>query len=219
MRDITSPRSLQACEELGIIPEELFFENEEELLKKHPEMISLPKDIFKIRFMNINNYRQKLIKLVKEKRNKIISNPPEKKDTDRKKETSIGFDLEKDYIEMADKEKTTIEKLKQRQKNLIEAEIEIKIKSELLKIKSDMKDSLIKEINDKIQKERKQKAIIEDKKIKEKESMREKTLKQKLEEQEKKNKKKQEAEKKRLNANYTTIQCRDENVTRYRKHN
>ena len=87
---------------------------------------------------------------------------------DKKREANINFDLERDFNEMADKEKNTIEKLKQRQKNQIEAEIEIKIKSELLKKKSDMKESLIKEMNDKIQRERKQKAMIEDKKIKEK---------------------------------------------------
>ena len=92
-------------------------------------MINLPKDVLKIRFNNINHYRQKLIRIVKEQRAKIIRNSKEKKSEDKKRETTLNFDLEKDYMEMADKEKNTIEKLKQRQKNQIEAEIEIKIKS------------------------------------------------------------------------------------------
>ena len=160
-------------------------------------MVNLPKDVLKVRFNNIDQYRKKLIKLVKDKRKKIIGNYKDSKIDKEKKDTQLDDDLEKDFLEMADKEKTTIEKLKQRQKNQIEAEIEVKIKTELLKYKSDMKESLIKEMNDKIQRERKQKSIIEDKKIKEKELMREQTLKKRLEEQEIKNKKKQDAEEKR----------------------
>ena len=140
-------------------------------------MVNLPKDVLKVRFNNIDQYRKKLIKLVKDKRKKIIGNYKDSKIDKEKKDTQLDDDLEKDFLEMADKEKTTIEKLKQRQKNQIEAEIEVKIKTELLKYKSDMKESLIKEMNDKIQRERKQKSIIEDKKIKEKELMREQTLK------------------------------------------
>ena len=161
-------------------------------------MVNLPKDVLKVRFNNIDQYRKKLIKLVKDKRKKIIGNYKDNKIDKEKKDTQLDDDLEKDFLEMADKEKTTIEKLKQRQKNQIEAEIEVKIKTELLKYKSDMKESLIKEMNDKIQRERKQKSIIEDKKIKEKELMREQTLKKRLEEQEIKNKKNHDAEEKRL---------------------
>ena len=135
-------------------------------------MINLPKDVLKVRFNNIDQYRKKLIKLVKDKRKKIIGNYKDNKIDKEKKDNQLDDDLEKDFLEMADREKTTIEKLKQRQKNQIEAEIEVKIKTELLKYKSDMKESLIKEMNDKIQRERKQKSIIEDKKIKEKELMR-----------------------------------------------
>jgi hypothetical protein len=167
-------------------------------LIRHPDMVNLPKDVLKVRFNNIDQYRKKLIKLVKDKRKKIIGNYKDNKIDKEKKDTQLDDDLEKDFLEMADKEKTTIEKLKQRQKNQIEAEIEVKIKTELLKYKSDMKESLIKEMNDKIQRERKQKSIIEDKKIKEKELMREQTLKKRLEEQEIKNKKKHDAEEKRL---------------------
>ena len=116
-------------------------------------MVNLPKDVLKVRFNNIDQYRKKLIKYVKDKRKKIIGNNKGNKIEKEKKDSQLDDDLEKDFLEMADKEKTTIEKLKQRQKNQIEAEIEVKIKTELLKYKSDMKDSLIKEMNDKIQRE------------------------------------------------------------------
>ena len=197
-KEINSPRSLQACDELGILPEELFSENMDEFLNKNPDMINLPKDILRTRLNNIDRYRQKLIKAAKDKRKQIIENNKRNKSDNRKIDSHFSFDLEKEYIEMADKEKKTIEKLKQRQKNQIEAEIEVKMKTELLKYKSDMKESIIKEINDKIKEERKLKAIMEDKKIKEKELIREKTFKKRLEEQEKKNIDKNNAEKKRL---------------------
>ena len=130
-----------------------------------------------------------MIKIAKDKRNKIIGDSKKIKNIKEKIHNQSNFGFEKDFTEMADKEKTTIEKLKQREKNQIEAGIELKIKTELLKIKSYMKESLIKEMNEKIQNERKQKAILEDKKIKEKEIMREITLKKRLEEQQKKKQK------------------------------
>ena len=131
-------------------------------------MINLSKDILKTRFNNIDQYRKKLIKAVKDRRNNIIENNKKSITINPRIESQLTFDLEKEYNDMADKEKKTIEKLRQRQKNQIEAEIEVKIKTELLKYKSDMKDMIIKEMNDKIKEERKLKAIMEDKKIKEK---------------------------------------------------
>ena len=157
-------------------------------------MINLSKEVLKVWFNNIDKNRKKLIKIAKDKRNKIIGDSKKIKNIKEKIDNQSNFGFEKDFTEMADKEKTTIEKLKQREKNQIEAGIELKIKTELLKIKSYMKESLIKEMNEKIQNERKQKAILEDKKIKEKEIMREITLKKRLEEQQKKTK----AEEKRL---------------------
>ena len=116
----------------------------EEFLIKHPDMINLPKDVLKVRYNNVDQYRKKLIEKVKERRKKIIANNKNSKAESPKKETKFNFELEKDYLDMASKEKDTIDKLKQRQKNQIEAEIEVKIKTEMLKYKSDLKDSLIK---------------------------------------------------------------------------
>ena len=91
-------------------------------------MINLSKDVLKVRFNNIDKYRKKLIKTARDKRKKIIGNSKNIKNIKEKYDNQSNFDFEKDYMEMADKEKNTIEKLKQRQKNQIEAEIEVKIK-------------------------------------------------------------------------------------------
>ena len=48
---INSPRSLEACRQLGIIPNELYFQDFETYVKMNPEVIALPKEIQKIRRM------------------------------------------------------------------------------------------------------------------------------------------------------------------------
>ena len=63
---INSPRSLEACRQLGIIPNELYFQDFETFVKLNPEVIGLPKDIQKLRFENIDNYRKETIQMVKE---------------------------------------------------------------------------------------------------------------------------------------------------------
>ena len=75
---MNSPRSLEACRQLGIIPSELYFQDFETFIKLNPEMISLPKDIQKIRFENIDNYRKETIKMVIDQREKIINNQKQK---------------------------------------------------------------------------------------------------------------------------------------------
>ena len=80
---ITSPRSLEACRQLGIIPNELYFQDFETYVKLNPEVIGLPKDIQKLRFENIDNYRKETIQMVKEQREKIINNQKEKEENSK----------------------------------------------------------------------------------------------------------------------------------------
>ena len=47
---LNSPRSLEACRQLGVIPNELYFQDFETYTKLNPEVKSLPKEIQKIRF-------------------------------------------------------------------------------------------------------------------------------------------------------------------------
>ena len=74
---MNSPRSLEACRQLGIIPNELYFQDFETYIKLNPEVIALPKDFQKMRFENIDNYRRETIKMVIEQREKIINNQNE----------------------------------------------------------------------------------------------------------------------------------------------
>ena len=70
---MNSPRSLEACRQLGILPEELYYQDFETYVKMNPEVIGLPKDIQKIRFDNIDKYRKETIKMVKDQRDLIIN--------------------------------------------------------------------------------------------------------------------------------------------------
>ena len=54
---MNSPRSLEACRQLGIIPLELYFQDFETYSRLNPEVKALPKEIQKIRFDNIDSYR------------------------------------------------------------------------------------------------------------------------------------------------------------------
>ena len=68
-----SPRSLEACRQLGILPEELYFQDFETYIHMNPEVIGLPKEIQKIRFDNIDKYRKAFVTTI----NNIAKiNPP-----------------------------------------------------------------------------------------------------------------------------------------------
>ena len=155
---MNSPRSLEACRQLGIIPSELYYQDFETYVKMNPEVISLTKEIQKIRFDNIDNYRKESIQMVIEQREKIISlspekifqtsiniksnktynNTPEATNENNNDEKNIQiYNLDEQLNNMMEKEKKNLEKLKRRQKNEIEAEIESKIKSEMIRQKSE----------------------------------------------------------------------------------
>lgn len=204
-REIESPRSLKACEELGILPEELFKIKFEEFIKNSTDMINLSKDAMHLRYNNIEIYRNKLISEVKQKRKNIM------KDMEKKKEKSnvnskcdeiLNDDdiMEREINDMINKGAKTLEKIRQKQKNIIEAQIESKIKKEILKLKNDKKEKLIKDLNDKIKEERRIKAMLEEHRWKEKEKLRQKTLEKSFREKKKKIEEKNKAEEKRIKA-------------------
>ena len=182
---MNSPRSLEACRQLGIIPNELYFQDFETYSRLNPEVKALPKEIQKIRFENIDNYRKETIQMVIEQREKIINiNKNREKNLDKNNQTSFDLNLKTNNINnninisndtpkkisnnmstisfyennnanitedkqfpiynandrlytLIEKEKKNIEKIKRRQKNEIEAEIENKIKTEIIKLKSE----------------------------------------------------------------------------------
>ena len=103
--------------------------------------------------------------MVKDQRDLIINNRKEKeKEQNNNNETSDKMNINENNIienktiynldeqlnNIMDKEKKNLEKLKRRQKNEIEAEIETKIKSEMIRQKAEEKEKRIQEMNEKI---------------------------------------------------------------------
>lgn len=199
-KELDSPRSLKACEELGILPKELYHKDLQEFIRDNPDMFNLSREILSIRFNNIEKYRHRLISEVKEKRKSIIK---KMNDIQRKSKTNnriINEDdiMENEINEIMKRGAKTLEKIRQQQKNIIEAQIESKIKKEMLKIKSDKKEIKIRELNEKIKETKKLKSMIEKQKLKEKEEIRQKTIEKNLREKEKKYEEKNRAEEKRV---------------------
>ena len=199
-KELDSPRSLKACEELGILPKELYHKDLQEFIRDNPDMFNLSREILSIRFNNIEKYRHRLISEVKEKRKSIIK---KMNDIQRKSKTNnriINEDdiMENEINEIMKRGAKTLEKIRQQQKNIIEAQIESKIKKEMLKIKSDKKEIKIRELNEKIKETKKLKSMIEKQKLKEKEEIRQKTIEKNLREKEKKYEERNRAEEKRV---------------------
>ena len=219
-KEIDSPRSLQACEDLGILPEELFHKTFEEFIKEHPDIINLSQEVLKIRYNNIEEYRNKLIDQVKKKRQDIINQKEEgseKNNTNQKNYIIEGNEaMKKEISEIQKKGEKNLEKIRQRQNNVIETKIEKELKTEMLRIKSDKRDMRIKELNDKIKEERKQKIIMEESRFKEKEKLRKQVLENKMKEREKRNEDKYKAEQKRLKG-YQELQEKNQNEILFRK--
>ena len=58
---MNSPRSLEACRQLGINPQSLYFVKYKTYLKTNPEIIRLNDELKKKRFGNNNSYREEMI--------------------------------------------------------------------------------------------------------------------------------------------------------------
>ena len=204
-REIDSPRSLKACEELGILPEELFQIKFDEFIKNSTDMINLSKDAMHLRYNNIEIYRNKLISEVKQRRKNIMKEMEKKKEKSKANsrcDEILNDDdiMEREINDMINKGAKTLEKIRQKQKNIIEAQIESKIKKEILKLKSDKKEKLIKDLNDKIKEERRIKAMLDERRWREKEKLRQKTLEKSFKEKKKRIEEKNKAEEKRIKA-------------------
>ena len=82
---INSPRSLQACAQLGVEPSELYQLTIEKFKEKYPELINSNEKLIQIRYEAEEKFREETIKQVKEARNKIIEQS-EKKNEETTKE-------------------------------------------------------------------------------------------------------------------------------------
>ena len=124
--------------------------------------------------------------------------------------------MKKEITEMKEKGEKNLDKIRKKQNNIIEKKIEKELKTEMLRIKSDKKDMKIKELNDKIKEERKQKILMEESKFKEKEKLIKQFFENKMKEREKRNEEKNKAEQKRLKG-YQELQQKNQNEILLRK--
>ena len=69
---MNSPRSLEACRQLGINPQSLYYVKFKTFCDNNPDIKLLKKDLQKRRFDNINTFREEQIEAVKKKREEII---------------------------------------------------------------------------------------------------------------------------------------------------
>ena len=85
---ITSPHSIKAMNNLGIINEDLEYLTFEEYLSKNPELVGEEKKLQKFRYNHVDKIRKDLIEKVREQRMKIIEEEEEKK---RKRSSSSKY--------------------------------------------------------------------------------------------------------------------------------
>ena len=163
---LSSPRSLEACNQLGIAPSELYYYSFQDYIALHPEMMNLDKDIQQYRYDHMEKYRLESINCVKEQRNKIIEEQEktqrENKSKLSQKENTNPYSMESRMDGIIENERRAIEKIKLRQKNEIQALIETEVRSELIRNKSEMKEKRIKEKEEQLKNELHLKAIKEE---------------------------------------------------------
>ena len=69
---INSPRTIKACQNLGIEQEELYQITIDEFLSKNPELNNISSDLLKYHYEGKEKLRKDLVKIVKEERTRII---------------------------------------------------------------------------------------------------------------------------------------------------
>ena len=200
---MNSPRSLEACRQLGINPESLYYVKFKTFVRTHPEIIRLNEELQKKRFNNINKYREEMIESVIQKREEIIKEQEKDEQAEtsnennksaKKKKKLDVLNLEKMLVDMKKREERNIEKIKQKQKNEIFSEIERNIKNKIIINKSNLKEQKIELMHAYIKQQMIEKALKEDEMQKKCEEKRDRLLKEKIERFEKDNITKHEGE-------------------------
>ena len=118
---INSPRSIQACKELGIIPNELYKLSIEEYKNKFKIPINTEQKLLKLRYDGYERFRKESISLVVKRREIIITKENERKRKEqnfKKSKTDNNFVL-KSLDKIKEGEKKAIENIKiQQRKNI-----------------------------------------------------------------------------------------------------
>ena len=207
-----SPRSLEACRQLGINPQDLYYTKFEIFVQNNPDIIRLSKELQEKRFENINKYREKMIEAVKQKREEIIE---EEQDEKKVFKTNVNnssdnrkieiLNLEKMLENIKSREEKNIEKIKQKQKNEIIGEITRNLKSKIIINKNNLKEQKVEILHALIRQKMKEKAEKEAEDQKIHEMNRQKLFLEKIKKFEKDNAKKHEGELRQLEKNQKDI--------------
>ena len=208
---MNSPRSLEACRQLGIDPQSLYYVKFKKFVQSNPDIIRLNKESQQKRFENINKYRNEMIEAVKQKREEIIKlqdklltseiNNTNTSNSVKKKKKLDVLNLDKMLGDIKEREEKNIEKIKQKQKNEIFGEIERNIKNKIIINKSNLKEQKVEIMHQKIKQKMQEKAEKEEEMQKLCEQKREQLFKAKLQKYEKDNAKKHEGELRQLQKN------------------
>ena len=222
---INSPRSIQACKELGIIPSELYKLSMEEYKNKFGIPINTDQKMLKLRYDGYERFRKESISLVVKRREVIISKEKERKIKEKnfKKSKTDNNYVFKSLDKIKEGEKKTFENIKIQQRKNIKSMIKSQIKEELYKKKEQKKEWIQQKREEQLKKEREEnkinskkseiEAIERRKKIEEKNKEREELVRLRLDRQKKiedelkkKKQKKQENDQKKLTEEYEKFQ-------------
>ena len=114
---INSPRSIKACNRVGVELSELYQLTMEEFINKYPEVNNMDEKIIKYRYDAEEKFRKETIEQIIKERNKIIEK--EKRKDKEKEEDNEGYEFNEN-ANMIEKEKKNIERIKRKQKLDIE---------------------------------------------------------------------------------------------------
>jgi len=193
---INSPRSLQACKELGIIPSELYKLSIDEYKDKF-KIINTDQKMLKLRYDGYERFRKESISLVAKRREIIIAKENDKKRNEKnfkKSKTDNNFVL-KSVDKIKEGEKKAIENIKIQQRKNIKDMLKSQIREELYKKKEQKKEWILQKREEQLKKDKKENEINSKKseieanerrkKIEEKNQEREKQMKKRLDRQRK----------------------------------
>ena len=132
---ITSPRSIEAIESLGVNKKDLYQISFQKFKSQNSDVQELPKELQKFRYNALENFRNKTINQVKEKRQNIIeeeeNNNINNKYNSNEKENKNKTKLDPKMEKLLEEQKANIQKIKNKQKYDIEQIIEAQLKKEI----------------------------------------------------------------------------------------
>ena len=129
---INSPRSLRACKELGILPNELYQITIEEYRSQNPTSFTLDQKMLQLRYDGYEKFRNDSITLVKKRREVLINKEIEENNSTKRTKSENNF-VARSLERMKEGERKAMENLKNQQKKNIRNIIEQQINQEILK--------------------------------------------------------------------------------------